>query len=91
MVLIVILVSMFPLPVDKLKSWILNKTGVKHRSEKPVPCSEMKVTDVWTINLPKLTSESPIRTLDINNDEIEDIIFGFGTGEFFRKTRDFQK
>lgn len=72
---------MFPLPLDKFKNWIVNKTGTKTIQSRILPCSDLVVEDVWTLNLPKLTSDSPIRTLDINQDGTEDVIFGFGTGK----------
>lgn len=45
-----------------------------------MPCSELVVTDVWTVSLPKLTSESAVRILDVTSDGIDDVIFGYGTG-----------
>lgn len=79
--LVVILTSLFPLPLDKLRDWIVSKTNLKPKLVKMLPCSKLTVTDMWSVKLPKLTSESPIRTLDVNQDDVEDIIFGFGTGE----------
>lgn len=81
--LVVILTSLFPLPLDKLRDWIVNKTNLRLKSMKMLPCSKLNVVDVWSIKLPKLTSESPIRVLDVNEDGVEDILFGFGTGEKF--------
>lgn len=79
-VLLVIIVSMFPLPIDKMKNWIVTKSK-ENATDVLLPCSELKVTNVWTLTLPKLTSESSIRTVDINKDGIDDVIFGFGTGD----------
>ncbi|XP_017771105.1 PREDICTED: uncharacterized protein LOC108558637 [Nicrophorus vespilloides] len=78
--LIVVIVSMFPLPIDKIKDWIVTKAQ-KNVTMKMLPCSDLKVTDVWAVTLPKLTSDSSIRTLDVNGDGVEDLIFGFGTGD----------
>lgn len=78
--LVVVLTSLFPLPLDKLKDWIVSKTNLRPRPVKLLPCSNVRVVDVWSATLPKLTSESPIRTLDVDQDGVEDVIFGYGTG-----------
>lgn len=80
--LVVILTSLFPLPLDKLRDWIVSKTNLRPKPVKLLPCSKLSVTEVWSIKLPKLTSESPIRALDVNMDGVEDVIFGYGTGKF---------
>ncbi|KAK9885823.1 hypothetical protein WA026_013695 [Henosepilachna vigintioctopunctata] len=83
-ILVIILVSIFPLPLNRIHDWILSKFATKDPFEsyiKLLPCSDYKITDVWTTTLPKVTTDSPIRLLDINNDQIEDAIFGFGTGD----------
>lgn len=69
---------MFPLPIDKIKSWIVSKTS-DNVTVKILPCSDLKVTDVWTVSLPKFISESPIRAVDVNSDGVDDFIFGYGT------------
>lgn len=79
--LVVILTSLFPLPLDKLRDWIVSKTNLRPKPMKQLPCSKLSVKEMWSIKLPKLTSESPIRTLDVNMDGVEDIIFGYGTGK----------
>ncbi|XP_022902074.2 uncharacterized protein [Onthophagus taurus] len=86
-ILTIVLVSLYPLPLEKLKSWIITKT--KHRyTEKVLPCADLAVTDVWTLTLPKLTSESVIRAVDINSDGVDDFIFGFGTGDNYNMNPD---
>ncbi|GAB1601842.1 protein FAM234B-like [Argonauta hians] len=45
-----------------------------------VGCSNVEVEDVWVVGLPKLTTESAMRLVDVNSDGHLDIIFGFGTG-----------
>ncbi|GLV42598.1 uncharacterized protein CBL_03337 [Carabus blaptoides fortunei] len=80
-VLVIILVSLFPLPLDRFKSWIISKTGNAKPSVKIYPCTDLEVTDVWSFNLPKLASESALRNLDVNGDGFDDIVFGFGLGE----------
>jgi hypothetical protein len=40
----------------------------------------LQVRNVWNVTIPQLTIESAIRTVDVNQDKINDIIVGFGTG-----------
>lgn len=44
-------------------------------------CNNFEVTQVWQKVLSNLTAESSIRAIDVNSDGIEDILFGFGTGD----------
>lgn len=76
----IVLVAIFPLPLDTVKSWIVSKSNSAKTSIKSIPCTDLEITDVWTVNLPKLASESPMRNFDVNNDGIDDIVFGFGLG-----------
>lgn len=69
---------MFPLPIDKIRNWIVSKTS-ENLVEEILPCADLNVTDIWTVSFPKFISESPIRTVDVNKDNIDDILFGFGT------------
>lgn len=78
--LVIILVSLFPLPLDKFKLWFSSKSSNTEKVSKVLPCRELNVTEIWTYSLPKLTSESTMRALDVNLDGIEDIVFGFGIG-----------
>lgn len=77
--LVIILVSLFPLPLDKLKSWISNKNNLD-KNGKVLPCTDINSTELWSFTLPKLSSESTMRALDVNLDGIDDIILGFGLG-----------
>ncbi|EEZ99777.2 hypothetical protein TcasGA2_TC002556 [Tribolium castaneum] len=80
-VLVVIFVSIFPLPLDRLRDWIISKSKPVASPIKLLPCSNLKITDVWATNLPILTTDSPIWLLDLNRDGVDDILFGFGTGD----------
>ena len=51
----------------------LNTFGVR-------PCDNINVEDVWVQHFPKLLTESAFRLIDVNNDSIDDIIFGYATG-----------
>lgn len=61
---------------------MLAKARANPKQIRLLPCSNLKVTDIWTSTLPTLTTESPLRVLDLNADGINDIIFGFGTGDY---------
>ncbi|XP_044747625.1 uncharacterized protein LOC123308894 [Coccinella septempunctata] len=83
-VLVIILVSIFPLPLDRIHNWIVSKftaTDPNGPFVKLLPCSDYKISDVWTVNLPKLTTDSPIYLLDVDSDGVNDVLFGFGTGD----------
>ncbi|XP_050299477.1 uncharacterized protein LOC126738245 [Anthonomus grandis grandis] len=80
-ILVVVLVSIYPLPLDKLRDWIISKEKKVDKSDRYLPCTNLRVTDVWAVNFPGLTTDSPVRTLDINKDGIEDVVFGYGVGE----------
>lgn len=61
---------------------MLAKARANPKRIRLLPCSNLKVTDIWTSTLPTLTTESPLRVLDLNEDGFNDIIFGFGTGDY---------
>lgn len=71
----------FPMPLTILKNWLSHepKDSVNKSSE-VIPCTSLSSKIVWTRSLPKLTSEAPLRSNDVNSDGIEDIIVGFSTG-----------
>ncbi|CAG9855817.1 unnamed protein product [Phyllotreta striolata] len=82
-IVVVVLVSIYPLPLDKLKDWLIKKSPKADDSNanELFPCDSLKVVDVWSASLPKLTTDSPVRVLDVNGDGSDDVIFGFGTGD----------
>ena len=45
------------------------------------PCHELEIINVWQQKFPKFTSESNIRLVNITNDDVLDIVLGFGTGK----------
>lgn len=78
-----VLISLFPLPLHRFGKWLLEKihTPQSDKNETSIfPCVDFKVSDVWKVSLPYLRSEANFRTLDVNEDGIDDIIFGFATG-----------
>ena len=58
--------------------WLLGDQNV---SSSVIGCSHIEVEDVWVKGMPKLMTESAFRLLDVNNDGVLDILFGFATGE----------
>lgn len=71
---------MYPLPLDRFRDWVIKKSHRDDGRAKLLPCHNLKVTEVWSATFPKLTTDSPVRTLDVNGDGVEDVLFGFGTG-----------
>ncbi|XP_036332525.1 uncharacterized protein LOC118743867 [Rhagoletis pomonella] len=46
-----------------------------------VPCTQISVQRIWTQTFPRMNSESPVRKADLDGDDVEDIIFGFGVDD----------
>lgn len=63
-----------------LKNWLSHNLKDSLHESNIIPCTSLTSKILWTKSLPKLTSESPIRSNDVNDDGIEDIIIGFSTG-----------
>lgn len=82
MAIVVVLVSIFPLPLDTFKRWVVSDETQIKATPRLVPCSELKVTEMWTASFPHLTSEAEVRVLDVNQDGIEDVMMGFGAGRW---------
>lgn len=60
-------------------------TSMPDTPDNVVGCNYIQVEDVWTVGLPKLNTESSFRLVDVNQDGVLDIIFGFGTGMYASK------
>ena len=45
------------------------------------PCHDLEIIPVWQKKFPKFSSESNIRLVNITNDDVLDIVLGFGTGK----------
>ena len=87
MALILYLIGSFNEPAPKtIKGHNLGKEQKQAASEpfrsnsNLVGCSKMSVEDVWVVGVPKLTTETAIRLVDVNQDGELDVILGFGTG-----------
>lgn len=54
--------------------WTINE-------QQSAPCHDLEVIPVWSQRFPKLLSESSIRMLNVSDDDMLDVVFGFGTGQ----------
>ncbi|XP_012234681.2 uncharacterized protein [Linepithema humile] len=70
----------FPMPLTILKNWLSHELKDSVNKSEIIPCTSLSSKVLWTRSLPKLTSEAPLRSNDVNSDGIEDIIVGFSTG-----------
>ncbi len=87
-----ILLTMFPVPLQKVKLWLRKDGQLQGPSElndyamfdgEIVPCTQISVQKTWSKAFSKLSSESPVRKCDVNQDGVEDIIIGYGIGVLF--------
>lgn len=93
-ILTIFLMALFPVTLQKLKSLFhdskfslavaLNKVGLDSTPTgelfvgEQTPCTQMSVNKVWSKAFTRFSTESPIRSVDINSDRIADIVFGYG-------------
>lgn len=87
-----LILTLFPFPIQKIKSWLKPDKLYSKYSEgyyydgyynnELVPCTQISVQRIWSKIFSRINSESPVRKADLNNDKIDDIIFGYGIGEF---------
>ena len=54
-----------------------------------VPCTQITVKKIWSRPISRVNSETPVRKLDINGDNIEDVIVGYGIDEMIDNQKDF--
>ena len=50
-------------------------------TRRPAVGSRVAVADVWVTGLPKLTTQSALRLVDVNLDGVLDVLLGFATGQ----------
>ncbi|XP_029672329.1 uncharacterized protein LOC115240981 isoform X1 [Formica exsecta] len=80
-ILCIFTVNIFPMPLTILKNWLTHELkDISINKSEIIPCTSLSSKILWTKSLPKLTSEAPLRSNDVNFDGIEDIIVGFSTG-----------
>ncbi|XP_053989156.1 uncharacterized protein LOC128881821 [Hylaeus volcanicus] len=73
-------VNLNPMPMSIMKNWLSHDFKDTSNESDIVPCTSLATKMLWTRSLPKLISESPLRSSDVNDDGVEDIIVGFSTG-----------
>jgi hypothetical protein len=78
--LVVVFINLFPLPIDRIRIWTENI--VPHK-KLILPCTDLKTHNVWVKTFPKLTAEAALKLNDVNKDGIQDIIVGYGTGDYY--------
>lgn len=81
-VLCIIVITRFPVPVNLVKNWFSHPKERSFDKKHVVPCTSLSSKIQWTRTLPRLTSEAPLRSNDVNGDNVDDIIVGFSTGIF---------
>ncbi|KAG4068752.1 hypothetical protein HA402_002443 [Bradysia odoriphaga] len=88
-----ILLTMFPVPLQKVKLWLRKDGQLQVPSDlndyalfngELVPCTQISVQKTWSKAFSKLSSESPVRKCDVNQDGVEDIIIGYGIDDNFQ-------
>lgn len=95
-----ILLTMFPVPLQKIKIWMNNKSAATTTTDdqsgaeeyglfygEVIPCTQISVRQVWSNVHSQLNSESPVRRCDVNGDSIDDIIIGYGVGKLMVKLK----
>lgn len=80
--LCIYIVNIIPMPMSILKNWLSHDLKEALNESNIVPCTSLSTKILWTRSLPKLISESPLRSNDVDGDGIEDIIVGFSTGSY---------
>jgi len=93
-ILTIFLMALFPVSLQKLKtlfhdskiSFALNKAGI----DTPIgelflgeqtPCTQMSVEKLWSKAFTRLSTESPVRKVDINGDGAADVVLGYGVDD----------
>lgn len=46
------------------------------------PCTDYEIEELWHHTVPKIKSDTPVRTVDVNGDGVEDVVIGYGTELF---------
>lgn len=77
-----LIVSIYPLPMDRIRPWFSQSVPRPLSSNLLRPCTSFRVTNMWNVTIPKRSTESSIRTVDVNEDGIQDMILGYQTGSF---------
>nr|XP_033341368.1 uncharacterized protein LOC117229189 [Megalopta genalis] len=78
--LCIYIINIIPVPMPILKNWLSHNYEEILDESNIVPCTSLTTKILWTKSLPKLVPESPLRSIDVNKDGVDDIIVGFSTG-----------
>lgn len=91
------ILTVFPIPIQKIKVWLKTDTAASTNTyqtvpnvqdgKEYVPCTQINVEKVWTKTFPRVNSESAIRSIDLNGDSVNDIVFGYGIDETITDVR----
>lgn len=88
-ILCIFTANIFPMPLTILRNWLSHELKDSVNKSEVIPCTSLSSKVLWTKSLPKLTSEAPLRSNDVNLDGIEDIIVGFSTGRKYKRMFDY--
>lgn len=93
-ILAIFLMALFPVTLQKFKSlfhdskigYALSKAGFDTPTGElflgeQTPCTQMSVSKVWSKAFTRLSTESPVRKVDINGDGVIDIVLGYGVDD----------
>lgn len=94
-ILCIFLLALFPVSLQKIKSlfhdtklsFALNKVGFETMPTgqlflgEQTPCTQIAVSKVWSKAFTRLSTESPVRTVDINGDGASDIVMGYSVDD----------
>lgn len=91
--LTIFLMALFPIALQKVKIFVHdnnmfgNSFNISDLSNdelflgEQTPCTQMSVNKVWSKAFSRLNTETPIRKVDLNGDNVTDIIFGYGVDD----------
>lgn len=77
------IVNVFPSSITMLKQFLTHELKSVVNKVHIIPCTSLSSKIIWKRTISKFTSEAPLRSNDVNQDRIEDIIIGFSTGLYF--------
>lgn len=89
----IFLMALFPVTLQKLKSLFHDSKfsfALKSGFDTPIgqlfvgeqtPCTQMSVSKVWSKAFTRLSTESPVRKVDVNADGVIDIVLGYGVDD----------
>lgn len=98
--LTIFLMALFPVALQKVKSFVHDNAllgSTFNMSEissdelflgEQTPCTQMSVSKVWSKAFSRLNTETPIRKLDLNGDNVSDLVFGYGVDDSIQHESD---